>query len=338
MTVTVKDVAKKAGVAASTVSRVINDQPSISDATKKKVHKVMDELGYVPNIAARNLGKKITNAVGVVLPPLDSRERIGNPFYLEIIDAINEEARAHQMTIALATAKSFDLLLQNVQQMHKQRQVDGFILLYSDSADPVVDYLYQEGIPFTLIGQPYQHEEEIVYVNNDNQLLGRHATDYLLKNGHKEIVFITNTTHENVYYDRYFGYQKAMMLAGSTVQPSLDLERPEDFSDFLDTLTATKATAAVVIDDVFAVRVIQLAQMHGLKVPEDLSLISFNNSIFATLVHPYLTSLDIHIAELGKAAMEKIAALVHGNKTSGSQLIVPHELVQRETVLDLNRA
>ena len=80
MAITVKDVAKKAGVATSTVSRVINDHPSISETTKKKVRKVMDDLGYVPNMTARNLGKRTSNAVGVILPPLDSKERLGNPF------------------------------------------------------------------------------------------------------------------------------------------------------------------------------------------------------------------------------------------------------------------
>ncbi|MFS0988321.1 LacI family DNA-binding transcriptional regulator, partial [Enterococcus durans] len=141
MAITVKDVAKKAGVATSTVSRVINDHPSISEATKKKVRKIMDELGYVPNITARNLGKRVSSAIGVILPPLDSKERIGNPFYLEIMDAINEEARHHDMTTAIATAKNFDVLLENVQRMHLQKQVDGFILVYSDSEDPVIDYL-----------------------------------------------------------------------------------------------------------------------------------------------------------------------------------------------------
>lgn len=172
MAITVKDVAKKAGVATSTVSRVINDHPSISETTKKKVRKVMDDLGYVPNMTARNLGKRTSNAVGVILPPLDSKERLGNPFYLEIMEAINDEARLYDMT----TAKSFELLLENVKRMHLHKQVDGFILVYSDSADPVIEYLYENQIPFTLIGQPYQHENNIVYVDNDNQLLGKQAT------------------------------------------------------------------------------------------------------------------------------------------------------------------
>ncbi|MBO0461609.1 LacI family DNA-binding transcriptional regulator [Enterococcus sp. DIV1298c] len=335
MSITVKDVAKKAGVATSTVSRVINDHPSISETTKKKVRKIMDELGYVPNITARNLGKRISSAVGVILPPLDSKERLGNPFYLEIMEAINEEARHHGVTTAIATAKSFDLLLENVQRMHLQKQVDGFILVYSDSEDPVIDYLYEQQIPFTLIGQPYHHENEIIYIDNDNQLLGKQATEFLIDNGHKNILFVTNTTHESLYFERYFGYQKAMMLAGLNAQPSVTLEQAEDYLAFDSILKNTKATALVVIDDIFALRTMQLAQMYGYVIPETLSMISFNNSIFSTLMHPYLTSIDIDISELGRVAMQKLQELIHEEVSNGVRLVIPHRLIKRETVVPL---
>ncbi|WP_238046560.1 LacI family DNA-binding transcriptional regulator [Enterococcus mundtii] len=335
MAITVKDVAKKAGVATSTVSRVINDHPSISETTKKKVRKIMDELGYVPNITARNLGKRVSSAVGVILPPLDSKERLGNPFYLEIMEAINEEARHHGVTTAIATAKSFDVLLENVQRMHLQKQVDGFILVYSDSDDPVIDYLYEQQIPFTLIGQPYHHENEIIYIDNDNQLLGKQATEFLIDNGHKNILFVTNTTHESLYFERYFGYQKAMMLAGLNAQPSVTLEQAEDYLDFDTILKKAEATALVVIDDIFALRTMQLAQMYGYIVPETLSMISFNNSIFSTLMHPYLTSIDIDISELGRVAMQKLQELIHEEVSNGVRLVIPHRLIKRETVVPL---
>lgn len=335
MAITVKDVAKKAGVATSTVSRVINDHPSISETTKKKVRKIMDELGYVPNITARNLGKRVSSAVGVILPPLDSKERLGNPFYLEIMEAINEEARHHGVTTAIATAKSFDVLLENVQRMHLQKQVDGFILVYSDSDDPVIDYLYEQQIPFTLIGQPYHHENEIIYIDNDNQLLGKQATEFLIDNGHKNILFVTNTTHESLYFERYFGYQKAIMLAGLNAQPSVTLEQAEDYLDFDTILKKAEATALVVIDDIFALRTMQLAQMYGYIIPETLSMISFNNSIFSTLMHPYLTSIDIDISELGRVAMQKLQELIHEEVSNGVRLVIPHRLIKRETVVPL---
>lgn len=337
MSITVKDVAKKAGVATSTVSRVINDHPSISEDTKKKVRKVMKELGYVPNMTARNLGKQISSAIGVVLPPLDSKERLGNPFYLETIEAINEEASKVQLSVAVASAPDFDTLLANVKRMHLQKQVDGFILTYSDSRDPVVDYLYENQIPFTLIGQPYKHEDKIVFIDNDNQLLGKQATEYLIERGHQNILFITNTVKENLYFERYFGYQKAMMMAGYKTLPAVRFETPAEYVEFQQILEDSKATALVVIDDLFAVRIMQLANMFGYQVPEDLSVISFNNSIFSTLTHPYITSIDIDVAKLGKLATQKLVDQINQQITDGVKVIVSHKLIQRETVIPLEK-
>lgn len=337
MSITVKDVAKKAGVATSTVSRVINNHPSISEETKRKVRKVMDELGYIPNLAARNLGKNTASAIGVVLPPLNTKERLGNPFYLETIETINEEARKFNMSVAVASARDFETLLANVERMHRQKQVDGFILTYSDKFDPIITYLVNEKIPFTLIGQPYTHEEQIVYVDNDNQLVGKQATDHLIEKGHERILFITNTTHENLYFERYFGYQKALMMANLPLFPVVSFEETQDYPEFLEVLNDTKATALVVIDDLFAVRIIQLVQLLGYKVPDDLSVISFNNSIFTTLTHPYLTSLDIDVASLGSMATQQLMAqLTNQELQSSLRVVVPHQLIQRETVLNKN--
>lgn len=335
MSITVKDVAKKAGVATSTVSRVINDHPSISEETKKKVRAIMDEMGYIPNLTARNLGKQISNAIGIILPPLDSKERLGNPFYLETIETINEEARKAGMTVAIATALDFDTLLSNVEQMHRQKQVDGFILTYSDNHDPIINYLMKEKVPFTLIGQPYIHEEKITYVDNDNQLLGKQATEYLMQHGHQNILFVTNTTQENVYFERYFGYQKALMLANLPVHPAVTFQGPEDYVNFEQLLKDKKPTALVVIDDLFAMRIIQLLNLYHYQVPEDLSVISFNNSIFATLVHPYLTSIDVDVADLGKMATQSLIEKLNDNEQTSARMVVPHQLIQRETVIQL---
>lgn len=333
MSITVKDVAREAGVAASTVSRVINDHPSISAETKTRVRQVMADLGYVPNMTARNLGKQISSTIGVILPPLDSKERLGNPFYLETIEAVNEEAAHYQMAVAVASAPDFSKLLASVQRMHQQKQVDGFILTYSDQRDPILEYLLQESIPFTLIGQPYRYEDQIVFVDNDNQLLGKQATDHLIEKGHREILFITNTTKENLYFERFFGYQKAMMIAGYPLHPAVTFESPADYVAFEDILKSSKATGLVVIDDLFAVRTMQLCTLYGYRIPEDLSVVSFNNSIFSTLTHPYLTSLDIDVAKLGTIATQKLMEQLQQQTTDGVKVIVPHELIQRETVM-----
>lgn len=330
---TVKDVAKKANVSPSTVSRVINDHPSISDDTKEKVRKIMQEMNYFPNAAARNLGKQKANAIAVILPPLDSKERIGNPFYLELINTVNEAAHEYQVTTAVASAKTMEALLASVMRMYRQQQVDGFILSYSENRDPVAEYLIANKIPFTLIGRPAQQESAVTYIDNDNQLLGKQATEFLIQKGHQKILFASNVDQEVLFFERYFGYQEALMRAGLTTFPAATFTKTEDFTNFPNLIKETEATALVVIDDVFALRIIQLANLHGLVVPDDLSLISFNNSIFATLVHPYLTTVDVDITDLGHLATEKLIDQIQQKPVHGSQLVVPHELIQRETVI-----
>lgn len=337
MAITVKDVAKKAGVATSTVSRVVNNHPSISDATRKKVQKVMQEMGYVPNIAARNLGKRTSNAVGIILPPLNSKERMANPFFLEIIESITDEARRNNMTTAVAVAKSLDDLLEDVKVMHTQKQVAGFILAYAHQGDPVIEYLIAHDIAFTLIGQPYRQHAAISYIDNDNQLLGQHATEHLIENGHRNILFVTNTINEGIYFERYFGYQKAMMLNQLKPFDSVSIIEHTDYADFEDTLIRTKATAIVVLDDIFALRVMQLVQMYGYKVPEDLSVVSFNNSILSTLTHPYLTTIDIDAGQLGHEAVQMLIRHLAGENTSNTKIVVPHELIERETVIEYKK-
>ncbi|WP_414055720.1 LacI family DNA-binding transcriptional regulator [Macrococcus equi] len=337
MAITVKDVAKKAGVATSTVSRVVNNHPSISEATKKKVQKVMDELGYVPNIAARNLGKRTSNAIGIILPPLNSKERMANPFFLEIIEAITDKARSNNMTTAVAVAKTLDDLLEDVKVMHTQKQVSGFILAYAHQGDPVIKYLTDNDIPFTLIGQPYTQHESVNYIDNDNQLLGQHATEYLINKGHKNILFVTNSIKEGIYFERYFGYQKAMIIHQLNPYESVSIIEHTDYADFEDTLMTTKATAIVVIDDIFALRIMQLIEMYGYRVPDDISIITFNNSVLSTLTHPYLTTIDIDVAQLGHAAVNMLIRHLNGEHISNTKIVVPHELVERETVIPIKK-
>ena len=122
MTSTVKDVAKKMRM--SLLLRFhasLNDHPSISAETKQRVRKIMDEMGYFPNVTARNLGKQRANSLGVILPPLNSRERLGNPFYLELLNAVNETAADFQVTTAVASSDNSETLLENVTRMHRQK-------------------------------------------------------------------------------------------------------------------------------------------------------------------------------------------------------------------------
>lgn len=332
MSVTIKDVAKEVGVAPSTVSRTLQDHPSISKETKEKVRRAMDRLGYVPNVAAQNLAKNFANTIGVILPVSDSKERQSNPIYLEMITAMNEEARKQQVTIAIASGTTQAQLLENVELMYRQKRVDGFILLYVKEKDPVLAYLIKTKIPYTVIGSPYDYSNESSCVDNDNNLLGYAACDHLMTKGHESILFVTNNIDENFVYERYSGYEKALRGRGYQVHPLVPLIQSTDYDHFRELVVFVKPTACIAIDDMFALRLMQMVNFLGYQVPDDISVISFNHSIFSSLIHPYLTSLDINTMLLGKTAIEEFLNQLRTPNAVKKRVIIPHTLIEQETV------
>lgn len=319
MAVTIKDVAKKAGVNASTVSRVLKDSSEISEKTKIKVRKAMQELGYTRNVAAQILASGKSNTIGVVFPPVEDKSN--QPFYMKVLTSINETARKYDVSIAVVTGYQERELKQQVELMYSEKRVDGFIVLYAGKADSVRNYLFDNKIPFVLLGTPTEKQNEITHVDNDNVLMGHEATRYLMELGHSEISFVTDTKDGEVFEERYQGYQDEMLKKQS--KPNLLV--------FEENMTLKNETGLVVMDEVLALKVISRLSEQGVKVPEDVSVITYNNSAFSTLVHPYLTTFDINIVRLGAATVEKFLGLTQNDEAFHDKTIIPFELILRET-------
>ena len=319
MAVTIKDVAKKAGVNASTVSRVLKDSSEISEKTKVKVRKAMQELGYTRNVAAQILASGKSNTIGVVFPPVEDKSN--QPFYMKVLTSINETARKYDVSIAVVTGYQESELKQQVELMYSEKRVDGFIVLYAGKADSVRNYLFDNKIPFVLLGTPTEKQNEITHVDNDNVLMGHEATRYLMELGHSEISFVTDTKDGEVFEERYQGYQDEMLKRQS--KPNLLV--------FEENMTLKNETGLVVMDEVLALKVISRLSEQGVKVPEDVSVITYNNSAFSTLVHPYLTTFDINIVRLGAATVEPFLGLTQNDEAFHDRTIIPFELILRET-------
>lgn len=336
---TIKDVAERAGVNPSTVSRVLKDNHSISEKTKEKVRKAMAELGYVPNVAAQMLASGLTHNIGLVFPPLATDDRLSEPFFMSILSTITHEAKLNHFTVSIATGISLDDLLEQVRLMHQQKRVDGFIILYSEQNDPIRQYLLQNKIPFVIVGAPEGQETQITYINNDNQLMGKMAVDYLNSQGHETIYFVSDDLASEVASERFMGYVKGMMRLGLSYQP-MCLFNPSDAQsvDELMTMIETgKPTALVVISDRVTIRLMQLLSYYNLKVPDDISVITFNNSIFSTLIHPYLTTFDIHVEHLGQSSFKRLLTIIKSkNEERSEQIIVPFTLKERESVRNIH--
>ncbi|MDO4670956.1 MAG: LacI family DNA-binding transcriptional regulator [Aerococcus sp.] len=207
MTITIRDVAQKAGVAPSTVSRVIADSPSISEKTKKKVRKVMQELHYIPNASAQNLARSHSQTIGIVLPE-DSNAFYQNPFFPTVLRGINDEATKHDYGILLSTGVTNEDRMHHVQRMVLGRQVEGLIFLYALQEDPLVEFALANHFPMIVIGSP--DNVHVNSVDNYNEEIAREATQHLIDQGCRSLLWVGGERTQRFIQLREQGFREAL--------------------------------------------------------------------------------------------------------------------------------
>lgn len=335
MPVTIKDVAALAGVSPSTVSRTCKDHPSISRQTKEKVRRAMAELGYEPNFQASSLATQNSRTIGIILPPSE-KEAYQNSFYLEVIRGISQYCNQRQYINTVITGENEEEILQVIRTMVKNGLAEGFILLYSREQDPVMEYLYEEGLLYVLIGKAYRYVNQTIYVDNDNVLAGAEATDYLLELGHRKIAYLSGDHSLLFNHDRKSGYMLSLARRQIPYRPEFCIEmagEPGRQEEMLRTLFSEKdrPSAALVSDDILAMMLEKVCVGLGLAIPEDVSIISFNNSLLAQLTVPPLTSVDVHSGQLGVEAAAQMISHIENPELIATKIIVPHHIAERES-------
>ncbi|KKK36452.1 LacI family transcriptional regulator [Mesobacillus campisalis] len=335
MAVTIKDVAKAANVAPSTVSRVIANSPRISEKTKEKVREVMKQLGYHPNFIARSLASQATRAIGLVLP--SSTDIVSqNPFFPIVLGGLSDGAHSKQYALHMTTGKTEEEIFEGVVSMVQGGRVDGVILLSSRVEDPLVSYLLEQDFPFVVIGKPFKNVEQITHVDNDNFKAAKDATNYLLSLGHEQIGFIGGNLNLVVTVERLLGYEKALRDAGLPLINEYVIHDEflrEGGREAVQALLALKKlpTAMLVADDLMALGVLNALDELGISVPEDVSIVSFNNVLVAEMARPPLTSVDINIFDLGYEAAKSLIQKIENPKEPTKRIIIPYELVKRSS-------
>lgn len=335
MAVTIKDVAALAGVSPSTVSRTCKNNPSISEETKERVRKAMAELGYEPNFQASNLASQNSRTIGIILPA-SAKEVYENSFYLEAIQGISHYCNGRQYMTTIVTGQDEAEILDAVRSMSRSGKVDGFIVLYSKKEDPVIDYLFNEGLLYILIGKATQYTNQTIYIDNDNLLAGREAAEYLYQLGHHRIAYLGSDSSLMFSADRKAGYLLALASHQLPVRPEYCVEVKnvsENNEEAIRGLLMQKdrPTAILVSDDILAVSLERVCLENHLAIPEDLSIISFNNSLFARLTSPQLTSIDIGAGQLGSEAASQIINHIENPNLLATKIIVPHHLIERDS-------
>ncbi|PWK06003.1 LacI family DNA-binding transcriptional regulator [Tumebacillus permanentifrigoris] len=334
MTATIKDVAARAGVSPSTVSRVISNHPRISEKTKREVRAAMEELGYHPNMLARSLAKKSSDAIGVLIPST-TEEFFMNPFFPEVLRGITDVAKREGYDLLLSTSDSGKEDVRSLTRMIHGKRVDGVLLLSSRMQDPLMQVLQENPFPATLIGRP-EINLPISWVNNNNVEACYQATRHLIGLGHKRIGFLGGDETFVVTRDRLQGYHQALDEAG--IPQDRRLMFASSFVEQGGYLGMTRLlalpdrpSAVVASDDLLAFGAMRAAGELGYRIPEDIAVVGFNNVRLTEMSNPSLTSVDVQIYELGVTAANLLIEQMRGGVLMDKHVIVPTQMVIRNS-------
>jgi LacI family transcriptional regulator len=290
-------VAQKAGVSVNTASRAINNKPDISIETKKLVLKIAKELGYIRNAAAVALRTKKTGTIGVVIE--DNR----NPFYAEVLNGMEVAARE----------KNYHIILTNTQRDYKKeeeainlllaKRVDGLLIDPVQDRNDDINSLVEANIPFVVVGRDFENIElDAVY--NDEVKGGFLATEYLIKKGHKRIALIDGFLYKSPAKGRLEGYKKALKKYGISMDDALvsvgDIDVKDGYEKTKQMLGKNlDFTAIFAYNDMMAFGAMQAIKEKGLRIPEDIGVVGYDDILFSSLISPSLTTIRLKKTELG---------------------------------------
>ncbi|MCT2535009.1 catabolite control protein A [Aquibacillus koreensis] len=329
MNVTIYDVAREANVSMATVSRVVNGNPNVKPATRKKVLSTIERLGYRPNAVARGLASKKTTTVGVIIPDISSI------FFSELARGIDDIATMYKYNIILSNSdQNKDKELQLINTM-LEKQVDGIVFMGGKITDEHVSQLKTSPVPVAFAAT-IDPTETVPSVNIDYEQASYEATKLLIENGTAHPAFIAGSEDTAINALKYNGYVKA--LQESNQQVNEDLVIKGDFTyesgiEAAEQLIAleNRPTAIFVSSDEMALGVIHGIQDSGLRVPEDIEVFGFDNTRLATMVRPTLSTIVQPMYDIGAVAMRLLTKYMNKEEVTEQNVILPHRIIERNS-------
>ena len=333
MSVTIYDVARKAGVGIGTVSRAINDSGSIAEHTKERVLAVAGELGFRPQASARGLARKKTNTIGVIVPFFTGY------FFMELLRGIQEEISKHQYDLILYSVDRInkkEILLKKISQ---ERKIDGLLFVSLEMTDGDADNFLVSHFPVVLIDNHHPGLDSITVENRDGAYI---ATQHLIRLGHTRIAMINGHLKSSPARARLEGYKKALH------DHDLDFRNEYMFiSDFVHgedgfnqaagyeamkhllNLNHHRPTAVFISSDIQAVGAMKAIRESGLDIPEDMAIVGFDDIEMAQ--HIGLTTMRQPMFQMGRLAVERLVERMSGEQSNGFHQTFHTELIIRES-------
>lgn len=333
--VTLKDVARRAGVSYQTVSKVLRNQIQVTPEVRARVQQAVEELGYRPNITARSLRLQTSHLIGYSWK--SAHERFVAPILEEFEQSIVNAAERLGYHILLFPYHQGPDLYRTYEELVYSGRVDGFILSDLEFDDPRIPVLDRLEVPLVAFGRTHSGSATFPYVDVDGRAGIRQAVAHLLEQGHQRIAFLGWPEHSRVGTDRLSGYWEAMEAAGLPVDPAWIIRSSGQY-DFgyaaahtlLDLPAQRRPSAIVTVYDLIAVGAVQAAQERGLQVGPDVAVTGFDDTPFPPYLLPGLTTLRQPAWEVGQRVVELLVRLFQGDEPAESEL---HVLVSPELVI-----
>ena len=329
--VTIKDVAKEAGVSYSTVSRVVNNKTYVNPDTRDRVVQAMLRLGYQVNLHARSLAGGQSNVIGLLVVDLTTQ------YMGEIISGIDDVLAANQYELMLYTTHRRKAKESAYVHMMARGLADGLLLSLPREPEAYLKSLRQKGFPYVIIDHRSEEPSDL-FVSADNYQGGYDATNYLIGLGHRRIGIVTGWMDMVSARDRLEGYRAALADAGLPFIDELmfqgDFSQPGGFNGGTHLLElAERPSAIFASNDISAMGVIEAARAKGFQVPRDLSVVGFDDIPTAALLSPQLTTMRQPLQEMGRSATQMLLDLLRTPEERPQSVIFPTELVVRETAV-----
>ncbi|MCM3704846.1 MULTISPECIES: catabolite control protein A [Cytobacillus] len=330
MNVTIYDVAREANVSMATVSRVVNGNPNVKPATRKKVMEVIDRLGYRPNAVARGLASKKTTTVGVIIPDISST------FFAELARGIEDIATMYKYNIILSNSD------QNIEkELHLLntmlgKQVDGIVFMGGNITSELVEEFEKSPVPIVLAGS-IEETGKIPSVNINYEQAAFDVTKSFIEKGHKNVALVVGPLREPINQEKKLaGYKRALEESEVSFREDLVVEGDYTYDSGIEAFEKLleadpRPTAIFAGSDEMALGIIHGAEDKGYGVPKDFEVISSDNTRLTLMVRPQLTSVVQPLYDIGAVAMRLLTKLMNKESVDEQIVVLPHRIEERSS-------
>lgn len=305
MSVTIKDVAREAGVSIATVSKVIHHKPSISETTRQHVFQVMERLNYHPNAQASNFARQCSDNI-IFLAVTETHSAFHNPHMFEILCGAQKKIWEKKYNFSFVGAPDKDSAYREAKEIIGRKAADGLLIHGSATSRPLVSLLSHSGFPHMIIGRP-PFSNSACWIDINNHVSGEMAAKYLTGCGYSNIAFIGESADAEISRHRLRGFVSAMQMKGITVPDTLikygTYSKESGFELMKELLCGSCRPDAVICENnQIAVGAVDAVRKSGMSIPGDIGVITFDDYPLSQLIDPPLTVVDIDVNEMGRHA------------------------------------